>query len=124
MGAWDLERKKEKKGKLAKIMTETKHDVLTVTPMGVFLVIPDGDIFAGAVGVDGGTTLRTASLRDAFAGRTSRCWGIQPSEERTSRRVTLPPGRLSGWTRGRALPELLGVLTVGRLEESNRRHLE
>ena len=90
--------------------------------MGVFLVIPDRDVLAGAVVVDGGTTLRTASLRDAFAGGTGRGWGIQPGEDRMSRGVMLPPGRLSGRTRRRALPELLGVLTVGRLK-GDRRHL-
>ena len=47
---------------------KTKHNVLTVAPMSVFLVIPDGDVLAGAVVVDGGTTLRTASLRNASAG--------------------------------------------------------
>jgi len=91
--------------------------------MGVFLVIPDRNVLVGAVVVDGGMTLRTASLRDAFAGGTGRGWGIQPGEDRTSRGVTLPPGRLSGWTGRRALPELLGVLAVGRLEEGDGRHL-
>jgi len=91
--------------------------------MGVFLVIPDCDVLVGAVVVDGGTTLRTASLRDAFAGGTSRGWGIQPGEDRMSRGVTLPPGRLSGQTGRCALPELLGVLAVRRLKEGDRRHL-
>jgi len=36
---------------------ETKCDVLTVAPMGVLLVVPDGDILAGAIVVDRGTTL-------------------------------------------------------------------
>ena len=92
--------------------------------MGMLLVVPDHDVLAGAVVVDGGTALRTTSLGNAFAGRTGRGWGIRPSEDQTSRRVTLPPGRLSNRTGGRTLPELLGVLTVGRLEESNRRHWE
>ena len=55
---------------------ETKCDVLTVAPMGVLLVVPDGDILAGAVMVDRSMTLRTAGLRDALAGGTSRGWGI------------------------------------------------
>ena len=46
---------------------ETKRDVLTVAPMGMFLVIPDGDILTGAIVVNGGTTLRTASLRNTAA---------------------------------------------------------
>ena len=75
----------------------------------MFLVVPDGYILPGTIVVDGGTTLRMASLGDAFAGGTSRGWGVQPGEDRTSRRVMLPPGRLSGQTRGCALPELLGV---------------
>jgi len=87
-------------------------------------VIPDGDVLAGAVVVDRGTTLRTASLGDASAGGTSRGWGVQPGEDRTSRWVTLPHGRLGGQTRGHALPELLGVLAVGRLEEGDGRHWE
>jgi len=101
---------------------ETKRDVLTVAPMGVFLVVPDGNILAGAVVVDGSTTLRAASLRNTATGGTSWSRGVQPGKDRTSGRVTLPPGRLSGWARRRALPELLGVLTVGRLEESDGRH--
>jgi len=80
--------------------------------MGVFLVIPDHDVLVGAVVDDGGTTLRMVSLRDTFAGGTSRGRGIQPGEDRTSRGVTLPPGRLSGWTGRHTLPELLGVLAV------------
>jgi len=66
---------------------ETKRDVLTVAPMGVLLVVPDGDILAGTIVVDRGTTLRTAGLRDTLAGGTSRGWGIQPGEYRTSRGV-------------------------------------
>ena len=85
---------------------ETKRDVLTVAPMSVLLVIPDGDILAGAVVVDRGTTLRTASLRDALAGGTSRGWSVQPGKDRTSGRVTLPPGRLSSRTGRCAFPEL------------------
>jgi len=92
--------------------------------MGMLLMVPDSDVLAGAVVVDRGTTLRTASLGNATAGGTSRSWGVQPGKDRTSGRVTLPPGRLSGWARRRALPELLGVLTVGRLEESDGRHWE
>ena len=46
---------------------ETKHNVLTVAPMGVLLVVPDGDILAGAIVVDRSTTLRTAGLRNALA---------------------------------------------------------
>ena len=103
---------------------ETKHDVLTVTSMGVFLVIPDGDVLAGAVVVGGGMTLRMTSLRNAFAGRTGRGWGIQPGKDRMSGWMTLPHGRLSCWTGGRALPELLGVLAVGGLEEGDGRHWE
>ena len=94
---------------------ETKRDVLTVAPMGVLLVVPDGDILAGAIMVDRDTTLRMAGLRDALAGGTSRGRGIQPGKYWTSRGVTLPPGRLSGRTGRRALPELKGVLTIGRL---------
>ena len=90
----------------------------------MFLVVPDGYVLASAVVVNGGTTLRTVGLGDAFAGGTGRGWGVQPGEDRTSRRVALPHGRLSGRTRGRTLPELLGVLTVGRLEEGDRRHWE
>jgi len=85
--------------------------------MGMFLVVPDGHVLPRAVVVHGSSMLRTASLRDAFAGRTSRGWGVQPGEDRTSGRATFPPGRLSGWTRGCALPELLSVLAVGGLEE-------
>ena len=92
--------------------------------MGVLLMVPDRDVLASAVVVDGGTTLRTASLRDASAGGTSRGWGVQPGKDQMSGRMTLPHGRLSGRTGGRALPELLGVLTVGRLEEGDRRHWE
>jgi len=103
---------------------KTKRDVLTVAPMGMFLVIPDGDVLVDAVVVDRGTTLRTASLGDASAGRTSRGWGVQPGKDWTSGRMSLPHGRLSGQTGGCALPELLGVLTVGRLEEGDGRHWE
>ena len=92
--------------------------------MGMLLVIPDGNVLAGAVVVDRGTTLRTASLGDASAGGTSRGWGVRPGEDRTSRRVTLPHGRLSSRTRGRTLPELLGVLAVGGLKEGDGRHWE
>ena len=67
---------------------KTKRNVLTVAPMGVFLVIPDGDVLASAVVVDRGTMLRTASLGDASAGGTGRGWGVQPGEDQTSRRVT------------------------------------
>jgi len=35
--------------------------------MGVLLVVPDGDILAGAIVVDRSTTLRTAGLRNALA---------------------------------------------------------
>ena len=75
-------------------------------------MVPDHNVLAGAVVVDGGTTLRTLSLRDALAGGTSRGWGVQPGENQTSRRVTLPSGRLSRMARRHALPELLGVLTI------------
>ena len=78
-------------------------------PMGMLLVIPDGNILTSAVVVDGGTTLRTASLRNAFAGGTSRGWGVQPGEDQMSGRMTLPHGRLSGRTGRCALPELQGV---------------
>ena len=47
-------------------------------PMGMLLVVPDCNVLAGAVVVDGGTTLRTASLRDAFTGGTSWGQGVQP----------------------------------------------
>ena len=57
---------------------ETKRDVLTVAPMGMFLVIPDGDVLTSAIVVDGGTTLRTASLRNTAASGTSRSQGVQP----------------------------------------------
>jgi len=103
---------------------ETKRDILTVTRMGMFLVVPDGDVLTGAVVIDGGTTLRTASLRNTTAGGTSRSQGVQPGKDRMSGRVTLPPGRLSSRTGRRALPELKGVLTVGRFEEGGRRHWE
>jgi len=92
--------------------------------MGMLLVVPDCYILMGAVIVDGSLALRTASLRDAFAGGTGWGWGVQPGEHQTSGRVTLPPGRLSGRTGGCALPELLGVLTVGGLEEGDGRHWE
>jgi len=92
--------------------------------MGVFLVVPDGDVLAGAVVVDGGMTLRTASLGNAAASGTSRSWGVQPGKDRTSGRMTFPPGRLGGRTGRRALPELKGVLTIRGFEESNGRHLE
>jgi len=52
--------------------------------MGIFLVVPDGDVLTGAVVVDGGTTLRTASLRDASAGGTGGSQGVQPGKDRTS----------------------------------------
>ena len=101
----------------------TNRDILTVTPMGVFLVIPDHDVLPGAVVIDGSTTLRTAGLRDTPASGASRGWRIQPSQDWTSRGVILPPGRLSGWTRGHTLPELFGVLTVGGgLKEGHGRH--
>jgi len=90
--------------------------------MGMFLVVPDGNVLTSAVVVDGGTTLRTASLRNATAGGTSRSRDVQPGEDRTSRRMTFPPGRLSGRAGRCALPELKGVLTVGGLEESDGRH--
>jgi len=77
--------------------------------MSMLLVIPD----PGAIVVDGSLALRTASLGDALAGRTSRSGSVQLSEDQTSRGVTLPPGRLSRLTRRCALPELLGVATVG-----------
>jgi len=103
---------------------ETKRDVLTVAPMGMLLMVPDGDVLAGAVVINGGMTLRTASLGNATAGGTSRSRGVQPGKDRTSGRVTLPPGRLSSRTGRRALPELKGVLTVGGFEEGGGRHLE
>ena len=59
--------------------------------MGMFLVVPDGDVLTGAVVVDGGTTLRMASLGNTTAGGTSRSRGVQPGEDRTSRRMTFPP---------------------------------
>jgi len=103
---------------------ETKHDVLTVAPMGMLLVVPDGDILASAIVVNGSMALRTASLRDTTASGTSRGGGVQPGEYRSSRGVTFPPGRLSGGTGRCALPELKGVLAVGGFEEGDGRHLE
>ena len=91
--------------------------------MGMLLVVPYCNVLVGAVVVDWGMMLRMASLRDAFAGGTSRGWGVQPGEHRTSGGMTLPPGRPSGQTRGHALPELLGVLLVGSvIEEGQGRH--
>jgi len=90
----------------------------------MLLVIPDGNVLTSAVVVDGGTTLRTASLRNAFAGGTRRGWGVQPGKDQTSGRMTLPHGRLSGRTRGHALTELQGVFTVGGFKEGDRRHWE
>jgi len=52
--------------------------------MGVFLVVPNGDVLPGAIVVDGSMALRTASVRNALAGRTSWSRGIQPSEDWTS----------------------------------------
>jgi len=62
-------------------------------------------------------------LGDTPASRASRSRGVQPGEDWTSGGVMLPPGRLSGQTRGHSFPELLGVLTIRRvLKESQRRH--
>ena len=80
-------------------------------------MVPDRNVLAGAVVIDGGTILRMVSLRDAFAGGTSRGWGVQPGKDRMSRRVVFPPGGLGGRTRGCALPELLGVLLIRNIVE-------
>jgi len=45
--------------------------------MSMLLVVPDRNVLVGAVVVDGGTTLRTVSLRDAFAGGTGRGWVLE-----------------------------------------------
>jgi len=88
----------------------------------MLLVVPGGDILPRTIVVHGSTALRTVGLRDALANRASQSWSVQPGEDQTGRGVTFPPRGLGGQTRGSALPELLGVLTVRGLEEGDRRH--
>jgi len=93
--------------------------------MGVLLVIPDGDVLAGAVVVDRSTTLRMAGLGNTLANRATGSWGVQPGKDRTSGRVMLPPGRLKRRSQRHSFPKLHGVLTVRRrLKESHGRHEE
>jgi len=102
----------------------TKCNILTVMPMGMFLVAPDCDVLPGAVVVDRSLALRMASLRDPSAGGTSRSWCVQPSEDWTGGRVALPPGRQKRWAGRLGHSILLGVLAIGVvLKEGRRRHL-